>query len=187
MHQVRVRLRKDAVSGAVTCSDGEEGLVDLVNADIIDLIETNNEAIAADERQHAHQSPGQQRPVYTLHGHTGPQQQTFEQQQNLLLATASGVFDKSVVRPIACKVSAICSTGSNIDPDPTSPDSPPNACCPWRGFCKQANHSIAPVHTHLPGSTPIISTCTDAYHPCILLPLTCTAPLMVLIYYMNYA
>ena len=49
---------RDAARGAVTCSDGEEGLVDLVNADIIDLVEANNEAIAADERKHAHQSPG---------------------------------------------------------------------------------------------------------------------------------
>lgn len=72
------QILQKSVSSAVTCSDGEEGLVDLVNADIIDLVEADNEAIAANEGKHTHQSPGQQRPVYALHEHLAPQQPTFQ-------------------------------------------------------------------------------------------------------------
>ncbi len=51
-----------------TCGDGQVRLVDGVDADVVDLVDADDVAVAADQGQHAQQRPRQQAPVDVLRG-----------------------------------------------------------------------------------------------------------------------
>ena len=49
-----------------TRGNGQVGLVDRVDADVVDLVNADDVAVAADQRQHAQQRPRYQTPVNIL-------------------------------------------------------------------------------------------------------------------------
>ena len=71
--------------GVHTRSYRQEGLVDGVNVNIIDLVDAHNISIATQQSQHTEQSPWQQAPVNELHS-----RQQYELASSSDLAFAEG-------------------------------------------------------------------------------------------------